>query len=356
MKKVVIIGCGAVAYRWYFDGILNSQECELAALVDNNKNALNKAGEYLQSKNLYNSVEEFFDSEIVADIALILTQHSMHFDLIETCLNHGLNVYSEKPFVDNVEDAEYLLNLAHKKNLLLASAPQVKLSSRNKTVKKIVESGVLGKIALVRASGSNLGPASREDTNYDPKWFYNDGGSLASLGIYTLSLVIYFFGTPSRISSYSGIAFPRRKVLFGPNKGEKFSVTAPDNQIAMLDYGDGMYVMFDGSYTIKHSMKYEFIIHGEYGTLYVSGFGGKQSIILETDDGKEEVGPDDNCHLDWNLFWGVDDLAKSIEKNITPVVSAEFSKEVIAVMETMRSSNDLNQIVSLKKESDDGSK
>lgn len=101
MKRVVIIGCGAVAYRWYFDGILNSRDCEVAALVDNNENALQKAGKYLQSKNLYSSIEEFFDSGIIADIALILTQHSMHFELIEKCLNQGLHVYSEKPFVEN---------------------------------------------------------------------------------------------------------------------------------------------------------------------------------------------------------------------------------------------------------------
>ncbi|AGY45537.1 gfo/Idh/MocA family oxidoreductase [Lactococcus lactis subsp. lactis KLDS 4.0325] len=347
MKKVVIIGCGAVGYRWYFDGIKKSKYCEVAALVDIDEEALEKAGKYLHNDNLYSSLEEFLSSKCKADIALILTQHSSHFRLIEQCLNNGLHVYSEKPFAETKREAQYLLKVAHDKGKFLASAPQIKLSSRNQKVKEIIESGVLGKIALIRASGSNMGPADRKDTDYNPKWFYNDGGSLASLGIYTLSIIIFLFGIPDRVASYSGIAFSNRTVKYGPNSGEKFKVTAPDNQIAILDYENGMYVMFDGSYVVKHPVDYELIIHGELGTLLVGGFGGPDSIILENEHGKQKVGPDDSCHLEWNLFWGVDNLAKCIQQESELIVSGEFAKNVIEVMEAMKYSNKENIIVRL---------
>lgn len=345
MKKVVIIGCGAVAYRWYFKGIKNSNYCEVAALVDVDKEALEKAGRYLNTDKLYGSLEDFFASKVKADIALVLTRHKLHFSLIKECLNNGLNVYSEKPFASNYLEAKYLLKLAKDKNLLLASAPQVKLSSRNKKVKQIIDNGILGKIALVRATGSNMGPAGRKDTNYDPKWFYNDGGSLASLGIYTLSLLIYLFGEPDRVAAYSGTAFPYRTVKFGPNKGDKFKVSAPDNQIAILDYGDGTFVMFDGSYTINHPVQNDLIIHGELGTLYVRGFGGKDSIILKKDNLETKLGPDDDCHIKWNLFWGVDNLAKALEKKEKLIVTGQFASKVIKVMDAMKVSNDENMMV-----------
>jgi len=56
---------------------------------------------------------------------------------------------------------------------------------------------------------------------------------------------------------------PNREVMYGPAKGTKFTVTAPDNVVALLEYSENMYVSFDGSYTIAHPSKYEFEIHGE---------------------------------------------------------------------------------------------
>ncbi|HEM3672718.1 TPA: Gfo/Idh/MocA family oxidoreductase [Streptococcus suis] len=350
MKRVVIVGCGAVAYRWYFKGIQESDYCRAVALVDPDERALKKAGKYLAIKNLYSSIDHFFNSGIKADIALVLTPHSSHYNVVKKCLLNNLNVYCEKPFAENRFEGRELVELAKLKNLKLAAAPQIKLSSRNKAVKSLLESEVIGKVALVRASGSNMGPADRVDTNYNPKWFYNDGGSLASLGIYTLTLINYLFGKPKRVASFSGISFENRTVKYGPNKGEDFTVTAPDNQIAILDYGEGMYVLFDGSYVVKNPVEYELTIHGEKGTILVGGFGGPESIVLIDSEGNHFVGPDDDCHINWNLFWGVEDLAKCLEESGKLIVDGESALDVIEIMDAMKKSNNQNKIFSFELE------
>lgn len=348
MKKsrVVIIGCGAVAYRWYFKGLMNSKECEIVALVDSDPNKLNDALKYCEISEGFRSCESFFSSSIQADIALILTPHHSHYEIIKECFLQGLNVYSEKPFAENYKESLELIQLASQKNLVFCSAPQIMLSSRNQKAKELVEKGIIGNVVMVRASGSNMGPADRPGIDYDPEWFYQDGGSISSLGIYTLAIVLFIWGTPKRVAGLSGISIPNRTVAYGPFKDKKFTVIAPDNEVALLDFNN-MYVLFDGSYCVKNPLPYELIIHGTKGTLYVGGFGGKESIALEKNGEKIPVGPEDDCHIRWNLSMGVDEMANAIRENRTPKTNAEFASQTILIIESIRESNKTNKIIDI---------
>lgn len=334
-KRVAIVGCGAVAYRWYFDGIMKSENCTLAALVDNNSTALMEAGKYFgKSNNLFADYRQLFTDDI-CDIVLVLTPHKSHYEIVKDCLEHKLHVYSEKPFAENYLQAIELIKIAKENDVTLCSAPQVMLSSRNKKVKELINDGVIGDVTLVHASGSNMGPADRKGVTYDPTWFYQDGGSLSSLGIYTLALVQYIWGIPRSIVGYSTISLPERIVQHGPFAGKKVCVTAPDNEVSILDYGQ-WFVLFDGSYSVKKPEKWELIIHGSQGKLLVGGFGGKESIQLVTDHGEQEIGPEDDCHLHWNLFWGVDEQAKAILSNTVSETDASFAAETIRLIEAIR--------------------
>ncbi len=346
-KKVAIVGCGAVAYRWYFDGLLKSEYCEIVALVDINEANLEKASEYCNVKRLYKSIQSMLDDkDLNIDIVVLLTPHKCHYEQIKEVLNAGFNVYSEKPFAETSQQAQELLDLAKRKNLVFCSAPQVMLSSRNKLTKKYIEDGLIGDVVLVRASGSNMGPAYRKDTNYDPEWFYNDGGSLSSLGIYTLSIVVFLFGVPKRISGFSGVSMPIRETQYGPAKGKVFDVTAPDNEVALMDYGHN-YVLFDGSYVVNSPQKYELIIHGTKGTLYVGGFGGKESIVFRNGDKEEFIGPEDRCHIDWNLSWGIDEMAQAMNNGTISPTNAEFASKTIRVIEALRESSKNSEMIKL---------
>lgn len=349
-RKVVIVGCGAVAYRWYFDGLKKSDLCDIVALIDINEQALSKAAEYCKVDKTFNNLDDFCRKKIECDIIVVLTSHKSHYQIIKKCLSLGYNVYSEKPFAESYKQAKELITLAENNNLLLCSAPQVMLSSRNKKTKELVSNGFIGDVVMVRASGSNMGPAARPDTNYDPVWFYNDGGSIASLGIYTLALVLFIFGVPKKVVGFSGIAIPERTVIFGPCAGKKFNVTAPDNEVALLKYNNSMYVLFDGSYSVKNQIKYELIIHGTLGTLYVGGFGGKGSILYDKGDGIKEIGPDDDCHLRWNLSWGVDEMARAMNENREPCTNARFAAETINVIESIRKSEKTDMVIHLMEE------
>lgn len=344
--KIGILGCGAVAYRWYLKGLCNNNpKYEVVVVCDIDGERARKAANEFNVK-FCESKEQMLEYNI--DLVVILTRHQDHYEQIKFFLSNDINVYSEKPFAPNFTQGMELIVLAKSKNLKFGSAPQVMFSSRNIKAKQLIDNGYIGKLTMVRASCSNLGPAGRSDTDYDPEWFYNEGGSLASLGIYGLSTLIWIMGWPKRLSCFEGISFGEREVMFGPAVGKKFKVTAPDNVVAMLDFGEATYALFDGSYAIANPPKHEFEFHGTKGSLLVGGFGGPASIIFCSMQKEcKEIGPDDDCHLRWNLSWAVEDLALAILEKREPKASAEFALKIIKVMEKMKESSEKNVIVDL---------
>ncbi len=343
--KIGILGCGAVAYRWYLKGLcVDHDKYEVVVLCDSVKGRAAKAAKKFNIDHSCSSIKNMLKYD--PDLVVVLTRHLDHFEHIKYFLNNGVHVYSEKPFASNTTEGKILIELAKKNSLKLASAPQVMLSSRNIKVKQLIADGLIGKLTLVRASCSNLGPAGRSDTDYDPEWFYNEGGSLASLGIYGLSALLWIIGFPKKIVSFQGISYEDRKVMFGPAKGKQIKVTAPDNVVALMDFGKAIYALFDGSYSVVTPPKYDFEFHGTKGSLLVGGFGGTSSI-LHCDLNKEcrEIGPDDECHLRWNLSWGVEDLVIAIIEKRDPVLSAEFALKIISVMGQMKRSSDKELVI-----------
>lgn len=337
--KIGILGCGAVAHRWYLKGLCNeNDEYELDVVCDIDEEKAKNAAKKFNIPFYCCSIEEMLDRNL--DLAVILTNHDNHYNSIKLFLEKGINVYSEKPLTSTVREGKTLIEIAKNNHLVLGSAPQVMLSSRNIAVKKMIEADKIGKITLVRASCSNLGPAGRADTDYDPAWFYKDGGSLVSLGIYGLSTLIWFLGVPKFVAALEGIVMPQREVLFGPAKGKKFSVTAPDNVVAIFDYGEGKFVLFDGSYSVATPPKYDFEIHGTKGSLLVGGFGGSESILFKPINSEPIFeGPNDDCHIRWNLSWGVEEMVFAIKEKRQPQTSAEFALQVIDVIEKIKLSS-----------------
>jgi predicted dehydrogenase len=343
--QIGILGCGAVAYRWYFNGLKGSKtNYAIKAVCDIDLEKARIAATDYAVPYFCDSLDDLIKQDL--DLIVVLTRHQDHYQHIKTCLSAGINVYSEKPFADNAANGLELLHMAKERNLMLGCAPQIMLSSRNKTVKQLLENNLLGKVTFVRASCSNLGPAGRADTDYDPAWFYNEGGSMASLGIYGLSALLWLLGKPKSVAAIESIAMPERIVMFGPAKGNKITVTAPDNVACLFDFGNGTLATFDGSYSVATPPKYDFEIHGEKGSLLVGGFGGPSSVIFKPLNGQpQELGPDDDCHLRWTLAWGVEETIAAIIERRSTATSAEFALDIIHVMEKIKESSAQRKIV-----------
>lgn len=337
--RVGLLGCGAVAHRWYLSGLAQPTEHHvLSAVADIDVSRAASAAHAYGVDRCHASLEDLLDDDGI-DLVVILTRHADHPVQVEASLRAGKHVYCEKPLASTPGEAARLANLAASAGLSLAAAPQVMLSARNQVMKDLVGRGAVGDLTLVRVSGSNLGPAERPGVDYDPRWFYQDGGSLQSLGIYALSTLVWMLGVPDVVTSFHCISRPEREVRFGPRTGEAFRATAPDNEIALLRYGAGCLVLFDGSYVVPHPPAHEFEIHGSGGSILVGGYGGPESVLLCPTLGEPEcVGPPPEATADWTLAWGVLDQTRAILDGGRPAAGVWIAVDVLETIEMMRES------------------
>jgi predicted dehydrogenase len=119
---------------------------------------------------------------------VIATPVRTHFRLAKEALLHGKHVLVEKPLTASVAEAEELVALAKELNLVLMVGHTFEYSPAVNELRKLVQSGDLGKIYCVEAERVNLG------------LFRSDINVIWDLAPHDVSILLYLFGkTPVRI-------------------------------------------------------------------------------------------------------------------------------------------------------------
>ena len=75
-----------------------------------------------------------------------LTIPAAHAEVSLRALQAGKHIYSKKPFATNRADAQSKLDLAQDKNFMIGSAPDTFLGGRWKTVRRMMDGGVIGDV------------------------------------------------------------------------------------------------------------------------------------------------------------------------------------------------------------------
>ncbi|HEY4035219.1 MAG TPA: Gfo/Idh/MocA family oxidoreductase [Ktedonobacteraceae bacterium] len=133
------------------------------------------------------NVEDVFTSDV--DGVVIAAPVRTHFNLAKKALLHGKHVLVEKPLTTSVQEAEELIALAKRLNLVLMVGHTFEYSPAVNELRKLVQSGDLGKVYCVETERVNLG-LFRSDTNV-----------IWDLAPHDVSILLYLFGkTPEQVN------------------------------------------------------------------------------------------------------------------------------------------------------------
>ncbi len=113
--KIAIIGCG----RWGTNHLRILSELlkrENISAADINKNILKNIEKY--TDKFYTDYKELIKKE-KPDGIIIATPSITHYKIARYCIEKGIDTFVEKPLCTSLKEAEALLNLAYKKNVLL---------------------------------------------------------------------------------------------------------------------------------------------------------------------------------------------------------------------------------------------
>ncbi len=186
--RVGVIGCG----YWGPNLIRNFNEIpttKVVAVADLREERL----KYVQ--NAYHEIattqnyQDLFNMQL--DAMVVATPPATHYKLARETLEHGINVMVEKPLTTCTRDAEELVQLADKKNLVLMVGHTFTFNAAVCALKKLIDDGDVGKVYYVDTARLNLG------------LFQRDLNALWDLAPHDLSILTYILGTnPISIEVY----------------------------------------------------------------------------------------------------------------------------------------------------------
>lgn len=196
--KAAIVGCGSIALV-HAKSILTLGH-ELVALADIDPQHLSAfSAEF--GGNTYTSLEDMLASETI-DVLHICTPHNLHVPMALYALDHGVNVFMEKPPVISMEQLSQLRDAHQKQAKKLGFCFQNRYNSSVVKAFEMLHSGVAGKVLGARGYVT----WNRGVDYYSDPWHgtleQEGGGVLINQAIHTLDLLHYFVGkTPVSVDA-----------------------------------------------------------------------------------------------------------------------------------------------------------
>jgi len=200
MLRAGIIGCGRIASsfsntsrrgysRTHMGAYQGAKDIEVIAVCDINKKNLKECLNKWDIQRGYLNYKEMLEKEKI-DIVSICTPVESHYFLIKevTKNKHIRAIFCEKPISDNIRDANKIIELCQKRNILLMVNHQRRFAPFYQELKQNISSGKLGKIQQVNC-------------------YYTRG--IFNTGTHILDLFCFLFGEPEWITAiYSQNKFP----------------------------------------------------------------------------------------------------------------------------------------------------
>ena len=322
-----------------------------------------KAAQYDVSRVLTPD-EIIADTEI--DAILNLSIPAAHARISLTALEAGKHVYSEKPFVTDLDDGRRILELASSKGLMVGSAPDTFFGGRWQTMRKLLDSGIIGEPIGVSAFVPTSG-VERHHPN--PDFYYaKGGGPLLDLGPYYLSAMVFCLGPIRRVAGLGRKRETSRMIENGPRHGQMMLVEVDTHCLSLIEFENGVIGQMMVSFDIWESETPRLEIYGTEGTLCIPdpdpGDGAnifQGPVWVRTrDTARWTMRPRPNAPADWQVAEntcglnfdargiGLADLAMAVREGREPRASGALGLHLCEVMEGMQQSPNLSCFVDIQ--------
>jgi predicted dehydrogenase len=177
---------GVVGYGYWGPNIVRNfqalESARVVAICDKSSNALSRVRRNYPDMPTTADCSEIITADDI-DAVAIVTPVWTHFELAKLALENGKHVFVEKPFTSSVSQAEYLIELAERKNLKIMVDHTFLFTGAVRRIRQLVDEGVLGKLYYYDSMRVNLG------------LFQHDVNVIWDLAPHDLSIMDYIAGT-----------------------------------------------------------------------------------------------------------------------------------------------------------------
>jgi len=263
--KVGIIGTGWIAES-HIQSYKLQDDVEIVAAADlipgKAEKFMKRFG--VEGVRFYPSHKELIDNEEL-DAVSVCTYNTQHAVPTIYALEHGIPVLLEKPFSVTLEEAEAVCRAEKASGKFVSVGFQPRFDANMQMIKKIVDSGVLGKIYYIQTGGGRRrgipGSTFIEKST-------GGIGALGDIGCYSLDMVLNAIGYPKplTVSGYISDFFGKNPKYNGADAA-RFSVD--DFAAAFIRLEGGIILDFRIAWAMHVNTPGDTIIFGTEGALRI---------------------------------------------------------------------------------------
>lgn len=210
----------------------------------------------------FSSAEELLESE--AEGVIVCSATNTHADDIIKIANAKKHIFTEKVLALSVEDCKRVREAVEENNVKFVISLFQKYRAPQRTVKKIADSGELGKINFMRFRNCHSGSSA----DWLPKHFYNNdecgGGAMIDLGAHGMYLTDWILGMPDKFTSVFGNACENQSAVFKNSDGVE------DNAVTVMGYKNGCIAINETGF-VSYSSPIFFEVSGDKGYVRMEG-------------------------------------------------------------------------------------
>jgi predicted dehydrogenase len=196
--KIAIIGNGGIARNAHAPAYEKMDNVEIVGACDIIEERAKAMAERFGAKFYTTDYKEIFNIEGL-DAVDICTPNYFHSVIAVDALEHGLNVFCEKPDAINVDEAEKMKAAAEKSGKVLMVMRNNRFMEVSSYVKSFVEEGKMGEVYTARC-----GWQRRRGVPGKGGWFttkaLSGGGPLIDLGVHMIDLTMWLMGNPTPVA------------------------------------------------------------------------------------------------------------------------------------------------------------
>jgi len=198
-----MINVGIIGYGYWGPNLVRNffaaKDCCVKSVADMRPERLQ------QLEKIFPTINGVMDAEAIIndpdiDAVIIATPVCTHFSLARNALAKGKHVLLEKPMTSSVEEAEFLINLAAQKKVLLMVDHTFLYTGAVQKIKQLVDSNELGSIKYLDSTRINLG------------LFQSDINVLWDLAPHDLSILSYIVNERPYSVNARGIIHTNNKI------------------------------------------------------------------------------------------------------------------------------------------------
>jgi len=263
MIRIGFIGCGQVTERLHLPALRSIKGVEVSALADHDSERLQKVTGLSGNPDCYSDPYSLLNDSSI-DVVAVCTPTQFHAEYALKAIDTGKHVFVEKPLALKLEDCATLVEAAESAKGFVTVGFNFRHHHLIVRAKKIIRSGRLGRIHLIRSVACGNWQAGGPVSNWR-KRVNSGGGVIFELGVHHFDL--WRFLLDSEIGEVSA------QNVSGVNEDETAVVNGRMKQGALVA------ASFSQS-TADHN---QLDVYGEHGRL---------SVALERFDGLEYFSSD----------------------------------------------------------------